>query len=294
MKLTDLYTKTYNNLIVKKETETIEKLKKGKLRNLDFTYLHNQITKEFQNEYKKFLSDNHLKSALNSFKDSFSIYGGSYDDKLKSILENEVDKIHKEFCNDKDLSTFVEMISKAEALNDSKIYFSNNSLTISFMYELEDYKYFKINSLIDQEVVIKLRSKLYPENNNASTKRKTKDWSKDIEQTNRYLNTFNDKEKKVLLKAFYKFLERNFKSKIYNDFRDVIPATEFTKIILIISKLEEPEVFYKSSSQSASTKKISEDYTRPEIEILHGLKDRLADQKMTKTKDYIAGLVAKR
>lgn len=294
MKLTDLYTKTYNNLIVKKETETIEKLRKGKLRNLDFTYLLNQITKEFQNEYKKFLSDNHLKSVLNSFKDSFSIYGGSYDDKLKSILENEVDKIHKEFCNDKDLSTFVEMISKAEALNDSKIYFSNNSLTISFMYELEDYKYFKINSLIDQEVVIKLRSKLYPENNNASTKRKTKDWSKEIKETNRFLETFSDNEKKLLLKAFYKLIESNFKNDAYKNFKDLIPITEFSKLVLIVSKLEEPEIFYKKSNQSSSTKKITKQYTNSEIQILNGLKDRLTKYKMNKTKDYISGLIAKR
>ncbi|NEV93460.1 hypothetical protein G3567_04755 [Psychroflexus sp. YR1-1] len=292
MKNSQIFEKKYFEIISKEEKSILQKFKEGVKNELQFNYVSNGILKTYTDEINSILEDQLVKNSQRFIETNFDKYEG---DQISNILDNDFNSFVSEHEKEINLPELIESIARLYAYKRIKNNVSNNHNPYSFMYKLNDFEEFTYKNIKSEkpELTEKLRLRVYPSDRPDNKKRK-KDYSIEIENTNRYLDTFSDNEKKVLLKALYKFFESNFKSKFYNDFRDVIPATEFTKIVLIISKLKEPEVFYKSSNQSSITKKISEEYTRPEIEILHGLKDRLASQKMTKTKEYIAGLIANR
>jgi hypothetical protein len=290
-----IFEKKYFEIILKEEKAILENLKNGIKNELKFNYVHNDNLKKYNNKINSILEDELVKDSNRFIQSKLNKYQGNQISIINKILDNDFNLFVSEHEEEINLSKLLESIAKLYALKRIEINFSNNSTPYSFMYKLNDFKEFTYKDIEREkpELTEELRLRVYPPTGKSDNKKRKKDYSREIKDTNRYLDTFSDNEKKVLLKALYKFLENNFKSKFYKDFRDVIPATEFTKIVLIISKLEEPEVFYKSSSQSIITKKISDEYTRPEIETLHGLKERLANQKMTKTKEYIAGLIVK-
>lgn len=296
MKISQIFEKNYFETISKEEKTILEKFKEGVKNELHFNYVSNGILKTYTDEINSFLEDKLVKDTFRFIESTLDKYQGDQVSKIIRILDNDFNSFVSEQEYEINVSELIESIAKLYAFKRVQNNVSNNFDAYSFMYKLNDFKEFTCKNIEREkpELTEKLRLRVYPPTNRTDNKKRKKDYSREIENTNRYLDTFSDNEKKVLLKALYKFFESNYKSKFYKDFRDVIPATEFTKIVLIISKIEEPEVFYKSSSQSVTTKKISDEYTKHEIEILHGLKERLANQKMTKTKEYIAGLVAKR
>jgi len=232
MKITEIYKNAYNTIVEEKKKAVIEQLKKSKSKSLSFNYVLNQISKDLSNDARNYVADNELEESTKMFKSTFQMYEGDFNNQLNLVLENEIEKIYQKTPNEKDFKKFVEKIAKAEALNACSLYFSNNSSSINLMYDLGDYKQFILDKKIDPVTHYKLRTKLYPEDKNIDDKRKRKDWSKEIKETNSFLETFSDNEKKVLLKAFYRLIESNFKNNAYKNFKDLIPITEFSKLVL--------------------------------------------------------------
>jgi hypothetical protein len=295
MKNSQLFEKKYYDIISKEEKVVLERFKEGVNNDLKYNYVSNGILKSYSEEINFYRQDPLIRESHRYIEATLDKYQGDSVFKINRILDFDFSSFTSKNEQEIDLTGLIENIAKLYALKIMQINFNNNYTTYSFMYKLNDFKEFTYKNIEKEhpELTEKLRLRIYPGSQTETIKPK-KDYSKEIKMTNRYLETFSDTEKKVLLKAFYKLIESNFQSKVYKTLKDLIPITEFSKLVLIVSSLEEPEVFYKKSNQSSTTKKISEDFTRTEIEILNGLKERLADQKMTKTKDYIAGLIAKR
>jgi hypothetical protein len=295
MKNSQLFEKKYYDIISKEEKVILERFKEGVNNDLKYNYVSNGILKSYSEEINFYHQDPLIRESYRYIEATLDKYQGDSVFKINRILDFDFSSFTSKNEQEIDLTGLIENIAKLYALRRMRINFDNNYTTYSFMYKLNDFKEFTYKNIEMEhpELTEKLRLRIYPGSQTETIKPK-KDYSKEIKMTDRYLETFSDTEKKVLLKAFYKLIESNFQSKVYKTLKDLIPITEFSKLVLIVSSLEEPEVFYKKSNQSSTTKKISEDFTRTEIEILNGLKERLADQKMTKTKDYIAGLIAKR
>ena len=288
----ELFEKTYGEVVEELTLRTKEKIKTKRKNDFEFTKVFNETNEELRQEYEKHVTDLKLKDALKFFNLKLNDYRGELTDKRNSVLIKEMKNYYEKNITNTDYETFIKNIAKAEALTRSQNNFSNSNNVYSLMYELNNFKDFAlINYGYDKpNLKTKLRKKLYPEEYNISKTKNKKDYSKQIEEVNNYLKYFNDNEKSLLLKAFYGLIDSRIKNSNYKSMKDVIPATEFAKLTMIISNFEKPDVFYKSSKDANISKKITQEYTKPEKEVLNKLLPKLEKHKLKQIKEYIISI----
>lgn len=288
----ELFEQTYNEVIEELTLRIKDNIKTKRKNEVEFTKVFNETNEALRQEYEKHITDLNLNDAFKFFNEKLKDYRGELDNKRNSVLTKEMETYFKNNLKNTDYEAFIKNIAKAKALIRSKNNFSQSYTIFILMYELNNFREFALINFSHEkpDIITKLRKKLYPEEFNASVIKNKKDYTQQIEETNNYLKNFNDREKSLLLKAFYGLIHTKVKNSNSKSMKDVIPATEFAKLTMIISNFEKPDVFYKSSKDANISKKISPEYTKPEKEVLNKLLPKLEKHKLKQIKEYIISI----
>lgn len=288
----ELFEKAYIKVVEELTLTAKENMKIKRRNELEFTKAFNETNNKLTQEYEKYVTEFNLNDAITFFNKKLSDYRGELIEKRNSVLTKEMKIYFDRNIKNTDYQVFINNLAKAIALKNSRNNFINSNDVYFLMYELNNFRDFAlINYGYEKpDVKTKLRKKLYPEEFNASVIKNKKDYTQQIEETNNYFKNFNDREKSFLLKAFYGLIDSRIKNSNYKSMKDVIPATEFAKLTMIISNFDKPDVFYKSSNHANISKKITQEYTKPEKEVLSKLLSKLEKHKLKQIKEYIISL----
>ncbi len=249
---------------------------------ISFLKVNNELNKLYytkhENESKK---PEALKKYYDVFLKALGDYKGDLQNKIKNSLEKAIKKHHESTDNKLESYDYaLKSISKLYGLKRVNLILTKLDEFFEDMYELGDFSHFRFEDFDYQSSKEwdKVHKKRFPDpkKNLVSSSTKQKDFKQEIANTNRYLKNFDEQEKLLLLRLFYR-LTRDYHTK-----RDEIQYSDFSKIILIISNLEKPDIFYKDSQSSSVYKKVNkEDYTNNEIKILELLVPKLRIYDMT-------------
>ncbi|MBZ9786441.1 hypothetical protein LB456_03135 [Psychroflexus sp. CAK57W] len=267
MKITDVFNKSYAKVIKEKEVETLEKLRQAYDQKLIFHDIRYDIDNQLNDDYRDYLNENELNEAYDFFRKSLAKYRGSNDEKINLVLTNDLNQYYEKNNFKIEYKALMSLIASCKSLHDIAINFSNNASAYKSMFQLNDFTEFTLSERIDFEVSRKLDLRANPEK---KEKRKGKDWSKEIEKTKELLKTFTQDDKKVLLKAFNIFIKRGD-----------VPTTELIKLTLIISNINDLDIFFKKPSDTYLYPMISRTFSEKEMKSLQNLKETLRALELT-------------
>lgn len=230
--------------------------------------------------------DDEVKLYYDVFIESLGEYKGDLDNKIKNSLKKSVNKLYNKRQNKiKSFKGLVKEIASIYGLKEVNAILTTLDDFFKDMYNLEDFNKFKFERFDYQysEEWEKVHKKRFPDKISKTKTKVKKDYTHQINDTKEYFKTFNDLEKKIILKAFYSFTQERHSQK------KPMKITEFIKVTTIISDFDEPDIFYKRASSSNIYSKLKEShYSDNEKRIISNTVKKLRKQKIIEFSDYLA------
>lgn len=276
----ELFDKIVEN-IIQSEGEKIKKyLIDSHEEEYSFIKVTNTLSEKYYQKHQSALTTSEeYKNYYELFINSLGDYKGNLDNKIKNSLEKAVKNYHNKTNNKLESYEFaIKGIAEIYGLKETKAILNRLEQFIEDMYELGDFTHYKFEDFNypysdEWESVHKKR---FPDSSKKQSA--NKDFAQEIENTNRYLSNFDEQEKLLLLRLFYRI------TRDYHKKGDEMQYSDFSKIILIISNLEKPDIFYKDSQSSTVYKKVNKhDYTSNDIKLFKRLILKLKIHDMTFT-----------
>ncbi|MBZ9626665.1 hypothetical protein LB450_00990 [Psychroflexus sp. CAK1W] len=279
MKNSQIFEKKYFEIITKEEIVVLEKFKDGVKNEFQFNYVSNGILETYTNEINSILDDQLVKDSYRFIESTLDEYQGDQISKIIRILDNDFNSFVSEHEKEIDLTELIENIAKLHALQRVQINHDINLTPYSFMYKLNDFKDFTYKNIEKDkpELTEKLRLRIYPSAVTDNKKRK-KDYSRETENTKKLLEYLSQSDKKVLFKAYLNFVKKD------------VPTTELMKLTLMISNLNDLDIFFKNPNDTSLYTMIKRDFSSNEIKTLENLKNILRQLELNNFIQYIAHL----
>lgn len=279
MKNSQIFEKKYFEIITKEEKSILDKFKEGVKNELQFNYVSNGILKKYTNDISSILEDQLVKDSYRFIESTLDEYQGDQISKILKIIDNDFNSFVSEQNKEIHLNDLIESVALLYALERMQINVENNFSPYSFMYKLNDYKEFTYKNIEKDKpgLTEKLRLRIYPSAETDNKKRK-KDYSRETENTKKLLEYLSQSDKKVLFKAYLNFVKKD------------VPTTELMKLTLMISNLDDLDIFFKNPNDTSLYTMIKRDFSSNEIKTLENLKNTLRQLELTNFIQYIAHL----
>lgn len=264
------------------------KLSQAREEDLNFTDVLNEVNNYYYNHVEKQKDKSTREGKVHKvFIEGISKYRGELDNQIINSINKYLYKYYdKNSTGFESYEDVVITVAKIEGLNSVKRTFSIESQFFEDMYELNNFKHFTLNisNYPYSDEWKKVHLKRFPEKQNLQKKEPKKNYQLEIEQTNLFLNSFDDDEKIILLKAFYRYtIDRDTR-------REYMPLTEFIKLNFIISRIEQPDIFYMTNASDSNiySRVKSKKFSQGEKSKMSNIVEKLRSQSITTFADYIA------
>ncbi len=258
----------YSILFEKKYKETLEQLgrfvnsefkssKENDEDERDFRETYNEVRSKLEEWRSQQFDTSSLKTELVIYK-----YFTTQNNKVSfpeflfpGVLKRKTKKLFVEKHKEVEYSDFVEELSENKAYQDVIDIVNNYDKYFNLVYRDKKWKPIDFSrydpNYESAEYFLKLHKKIYP--TLEPTGRKTeKDYTEDIAETKKRLESFTDEEKIFLLKVFHEKIVKTNKG---------IDKTELMRFSHVTSGINDQSIFYKKADRVESYTLIKNDYT---------------------------------
>jgi len=231
-----------------------------------FSYFYNDVQKELL----KYCDRNFTDKNRSKFPEAFTLfefrqqnYGGSADQVIKGILENEIADLFKDISR-KEYRNFVVDMARISSLREIREHHGSYSTYYELVYETKCFEYFYFTEFENRhysetDEYKRMLVKKFPERRDeiysiSDSPDHEENGSKDKKSSHetrilKNLEVFTDKERLLLIHFTY---EKFFKSK-----QNPLSLVDFIKLIKILGAYEDLSLFYERPKNNTTYQKVN-------------------------------------